>query len=298
MRRAITIATALITAIGLPAAGPSSGAALVKTIHPGTLTISMEDQMPYIGYRSSTSVDGLDGDIITYIAQKLGLKLSVERSDWPGALAAAQTCRADAVIGPVGWTKARAETGLFTDPTYYTPTMVTEKPQLHIDSIETMKGHTIGIPQGYLLIPTLQNLPGVTVKIYPQVSSIYEDISAGRLDAGIIDPLAQVYVARQRPELKLKNVLLEDPTEAQVKADPALQALLPAVNNYLLCKKDGDLEKQMSRILDQMWADGEMLRLVKKWGGDESYLRSYPYMSTMRAGVDRPVGWKSPTFGN
>jgi len=301
MRKSTTAAAALTAVVGLAILGAGSSSAspaLVETLHKGTLTISMTDQMPYIGYQSSSKVDGLDGDIITYIAGKLGLELSVRRSDWPGALAAAQTCRTDAVVGPVGWTKERAKTGLFTDPTYYTPTMLTEQPDLHIDSIETMKGHTIGIPQGYLLIPTLKQLPGVEVKIYPQVSSIYEDISAGRLDAAIIDPLSQVYVAEKRPELKLKNVLLKDPTAAQVKTDPGLQELLPAVNNYLLCKKDTALEQQMSRVLDGMWADGEMLKLVEKWGGDASYLKAFPYMTTMRAGVDRPKNWKSPTLGD
>ena len=283
---AVTLAGGVATAI---AAEP------VQTLEPGTLKISMQDQMPYIGYKDATSVTGLDGDIITSIADKLGLKLAIQKSDWAGSLAAAQTCRTDVAVGPVGWTKARAATGIFTDPTYYSPTMLTEQPNLDINSIETMKGHTIGIPQGYLLIPTLKKLPGVDIKIYPQLDGIYEDISAGRLDAGIIDPLAQVYVAQKRPELKLKNVLLKDPTRDQVEAEPGLQDLLPAVNNYLLCKRDAELVKQMSNVLDQMWSNGEMLTLVKKWGGDESYLKAFPYMTAMRAGVDRPADWKSPS---
>jgi polar amino acid transport system substrate-binding protein len=291
MKSRIAVAVALTAGIGT-----TSVAGTVQTLEPGTLKISMQDQMPYAGYRGSSSITGLDGDIITEIAAKLNLKLSVQRSDWSGALAAAQTCRTDAVVGPVGWTLQRAQTGLFTDPTYYTPTMLTEQPNLNIDSIETMKGHSIGIPQGYLLIPTLKKLAGVEVRIYPQVESIYEDISSGRLDAGIIDPLAQVYVSKERPELKLKNVLLKDPTDAQVAANPGLEALLPAVNTYLLCKQDTDLEKQMSLILDQMWQNGEMLRLVEKWGGDSSYLKAFPYMTTMRAGVDRPKNWTSPSL--
>ncbi|HUN99024.1 MAG TPA: ABC transporter substrate-binding protein [Bradyrhizobium sp.] len=291
MKSRIALALALTAGIGTTAV-----AGTVQTLEPGTLKISMQDQMPYAGYRGSSSITGLDGDIITEIAAKLNLKLSVQRSDWSGALAAAQTCRTDAVVGPVGWTLQRAQTGLFTDPTYYTPTMLTEQPNLNIASIETMKGHSIGIPQGYLLIPTLKKLAGVEVRIYPQVESIYEDISSGRLDAGIIDPLAQVYVAKERPELKLKNVLLKDPTDAQVAANPGLEALLPAVNTYLLCKQDTDLEKQISLILDQMWKNGEMLRLVEKWGGDSSYLKAFPYMTTMRAGVDRPKNWTSPSL--
>ena len=290
MKYAILVAMTL--AGGLASA---ASAETVQTLEPGTLKISMQDQMPYAGYKDATSITGLDGDIITAVAGKLGLKLAVQKSDWAGALAAAQTCRTDAVVGPVGWTKARAATGVFTDPTYYTPTMLTEQPNLNIDSIETMKGHTIGIPQGYLLIPTLKKMPGIEVKIYPQVESIYEDISSGRLDAGIIDPLAQVYVAQKRPELKLKNVLLKDPTPEQVKAEPGLQDLLPAVNTYLLCKKDEELAKQISAALNQMWSSGEMLALVKKWGGDESYLKAFPYMSEMRTGVDRPADWKSPS---
>lgn len=292
------------TTVGLVAslAGASPAVAATKptgitTQAAGALTISMSPQMPYDGYVNSHSMTGLDGSIITYIAKKLGLRLSVERIvDFPGALAAAQTCRVDAIVGPVGWTKARAETGLFTDPVYYTPTMLTEQPQLHIDSIATMKGHTIGIPQGYLLIPVLQGLPGVTVKIYPQPEDVYADISAGRLDAAIIDPLSQVYVAKQHPNLRLKNVLLQDPTPAQLKANPGLLDLLPAVNNYLVCRHEPALEQAMSKVIDGMWKDGVMLSFVKQWGGTAAYLKSFPYMTSERVGVDRPKGWTAPTL--
>lgn len=267
----------------------------VKTVVDGTLTISIQSQMPNTGFIDSSHIDGLDGDIVTHMADKLGLKLSVMNSDWTGALAAAQTCRSDVVVGPVGWTKERAATGVFTDPTYYTPALMLQRPDENIDSIETMAGHSIGIPQGYLLIPTLKKIPGVDVHIYPQVASIYDDISAGRLDGGIINTLSQIYVAKTRPELKLKNLAIKAPTDDQLKENPGLQDLLPAVNTFLVCKKEPELAKAMTDILHEMWDNGDMLALLKKWGGDESYLKAFPFMTTMRVGVDRPEGWTSPS---
>ncbi len=267
----------------------------IKTVADGTLTISISSSMPNTGFIDSTHVDGLDGDIATHIANTLGLKLSVMSSDWPGALAAAQTCRSDAVVGPVGWTTARAETGLFTDPTYYTPALMIQGENSSIDSIETMTGKKIGIPQGYLLIPTLKKIPGVEVQVYPQVSSIYDDLAAGRIDGGIIDTLVQIYVAKTRPELKLKNMPIKAPTEAQLKENPGLQDLLPAVNTYLVCKNEPELEKAMTKVLNDMRQNGKMLELLQKWGGDESYMKAFPFMTSMRVGVDRPEGWTSPS---
>lgn len=276
-------------------AGTAFAQDAVKTVTDGTLTISISSSMPNTGFIDSTHVDGIDGDIATYIAEKLGLKLSVISSDWPGALAAAQTCRSDAVVGPVGWTTARAQTGLFTDPTYYTPALMIQGEGASIDSIETMKGKKIGIPQGYLLIPTLKKIAGVEVQVYPQVSSIYDDLAAGRIDGGIIDTLVQIYVAKQRPELKLKNMAIKAPTDEQLKDNPGLQDLLPAVNTFLVCKSEPELEKAMTKVLNDMRQNGKMLELLQKWGGDETYMKAFPFMTTMRVGVDRPEGWTSPS---
>jgi len=80
----------------------------------------MQDEIPYTGYVSATKIKGVDGEIITYIAEKLGLKLKINRTDWAGGLASAQQCRVDGLVGPAGWTKERAAAGIFTDPTYYT----------------------------------------------------------------------------------------------------------------------------------------------------------------------------------
>jgi ABC-type amino acid transport substrate-binding protein len=292
MNRRTFFAAAMLSSM---LAAPVAAQEKIKTVTEGTLTISISSSMPNTGFVDSSHIDGLDGDIITNIANTLGLKLSVTSSDWTGALAAAQTCRSDAVVGPVGWTTARAKTGLFTDPTYYTPALMIQREGSAIDSIETMAGKKIGIPQGYLLVPTLKKIPNVEVQVYPQVSSIYDDLAAGRIDGGIIDTLVQIYVAKTRPELKLTNMPIKPPTDAQLKDNPGLQDLLPAVNTYLVCKKEPELEKAMTKVLNDMRDNGKMLELLKKWGGDETYMKAFPFMTTMRVGVDRPEGWTSPS---
>ena len=47
-----------------------------------------------------------------------------------------------------------------------------------------------------------------------------------------------------------------------------------------------------------MYADGEMAKLVAKWGGDpKKFLTPSPGMAAERRGVDRPQSWTPPSIG-
>jgi len=97
----------------------------LQLITPGTLTVSIEPYMPYVGEQNG-KLTGLDGDIITQAAKNLGLKIKIVNSDFPGQLAAVQSHRVDVAIGSITWTAERAGVGLFTDPTYYSPEVMIE----------------------------------------------------------------------------------------------------------------------------------------------------------------------------
>jgi polar amino acid transport system substrate-binding protein len=56
--------------------------------------------MPYTALKDGKLV-GLDSDILAAIASKLGLKMEVSVTDFPGMLAAVQSQRADITIGGI-----------------------------------------------------------------------------------------------------------------------------------------------------------------------------------------------------
>jgi polar amino acid transport system substrate-binding protein len=69
------------------------------------------------------------------------------------------------------------------------------------------------------------------------------------------------------------------------------------MTSFYIPKQEPKLEKAISEEIRAMYANGEMAKLIEKWGGDPKlFLTASPWMAAMRDGVDRPAGWKPPSL--
>src|SRR4029453_11450095 len=64
----------------------------IKTIKPGVLMVAVDNDMPYCQEEKGRII-GIDGEIITAIAEKLGLKVEPVVLDWEGEIQAVQVGR-------------------------------------------------------------------------------------------------------------------------------------------------------------------------------------------------------------
>jgi polar amino acid transport system substrate-binding protein len=202
------------------AAPASSAAAGLGTIEKGKLKVAIEPYMPYTDLKNGKLV-GLDAEILQAAAGALGLQIETQMTDFKGMLNSVQSGRADITIGGIGWSKERAEKGLFTDPVYYSPAamaVVGDKPYKTVDDL---KGQRLGTVSGYVWEQSIKAVPGAQAKVYPDANGFFADLAAGRIDVGFIDPLLVTYQRQMQPNSKFQLAYLAPPTDAQIAAIPA-----------------------------------------------------------------------------
>ncbi|MCX5598733.1 transporter substrate-binding domain-containing protein [Streptomyces phaeochromogenes] len=274
----------------------SAKTAALGTITPGVIKVAVQPYAPYTSVQGDKIV-GLDGDILAYAAKKLGLEVKPQVTDFAGMLAGVQSRRVDITIGGVAWSADRQKQGLFTDPPYYSPPAMAVRSGKTYKTVDDLKGLQLGTVEGYVWVKSIQAVPDAELHAYPDANGVFDDLGAGRVDVGFLDPLIIIAAQKERPELKIDTQYMTPPTPAQVKAKPAYEYFQPYQTGFYLPKKATKLEKAISAQIDAMYENGELEKLVKKYGGDpEQFLKPSADVATVRRGVDRPQDWTPPSI--
>lgn len=274
----------------------SAKTAALGTITPGVIKVAVQPYAPYTSVQGDKIV-GLDGDILAYAAKKLGLEVKPQVTDFAGMLAGVQSRRVDITIGGVAWSADRQKQGLFTDPPYYSPPAMAVRSGKTYKTVDDLKGLQLGTVEGYVWVKSIQAVPDAKLHAYPDANGVFDDLGAGRVDVGFLDPLIIIAAQKERPELKIDTQYMTPPTAAQVKAKPAYEYFQPYQTGFYLPKKATKLEKAISAQIDAMYENGELEKLVKKYGGDpEQFLKPSADVATARRGVDRPQDWTPPSI--
>ena len=300
-RRSALAGFAMVAGLGLGVTMMQAGtvqAADLELLKPGTLTVTIEPYMPYTAMKDGKLV-GLDADIMSAIAEKLGLKMDVSVTDFSGMLASVQSGRADITIGGIAWSDARQKVGLFTDPPYYSPPAMAVHGTASFPDVKSFEGKDLGTVTGYVWAKSIAQVPGATPHTYPTADSVFQDLASGRLDVGFLDPLLITYQQQQRPDMKVHIEYLKPPTAEQVAAHTDYKYFEAYMTGFYLPKQATKLEKAISAQIDGMYKDGSLAALITKWGGDpKQFLVPSPAMAAERRGADRPADWSPPSIQN
>jgi ABC-type amino acid transport substrate-binding protein len=274
----------------------SAKTAALGTLTPGVIKVAVQPYAPYTSVQGDKIV-GLDGDILNHVAKKLGLEVKPQVTDFAGMLAGVQSRRVDITVGGVAWSADRQKQGLFTDPPYYSPPAMAVRNGKTYKTVDDLENRSLGTVEGYVWVKSIQSVPGAKLHAYPDANGVFDDLGAGRVDVGFLDPLLIIAAQKERPELKISTQYLTPPTAAQVKAKPAYAYFQPYQTGFYLPKKATKLEQAISAQIDAMYTNGEMAKLVEKYGGDpEQFLKPAADVATARRGVDRPQDWNPPTI--
>ncbi|MFI1209896.1 substrate-binding periplasmic protein [Streptomyces sp. NPDC020802] len=274
----------------------SAKTAALGTLTPGVIKVAVQPYAPYTSVQGDRIV-GLDGDILAYAAKRLGLEVKPQVTDFAGMLAGVQSRRVDITIGGVAWSADRQKQGLFTDPPYYSPPAMAVRSGKTYRTVGDLEGLQLGTVEGYVWVKSIQAVPGAELHAYPDANGVFDDLGAGRVDVGFLDPLIIIAAQKERPDLKIDTQYMTPPSAAQVKAKPAYAYFQPYQTGFYLPKKATKLEKAISAQIDAMYENGEMEKLVKKYGGDpEQFLEPAADVATARRGVDRPQDWTPPSI--
>lgn len=276
-----------------PAAGTAKSE--LDTISGGALKVAIQPYGPYTS-QEGAKITGLDGDILHAIADKLGLRVEVQVTDFSGMLAGVQSRRVDMTIGGIAWTSEREKQGLFTEPPYYSPPAMAVQPGKTFKTVQDLEGHRLGTVEGYVWVKSIQAVPGAKLGAYPDAESVLTDLNAGRLDVAFLDPLI-IIDAEKKGKAKIATQYLDPPTAEQVKDKPAYDFFRPYMTSYYVSKQSPKLEAAFSAEIRKMFENGEMAKLIEKWGGDPAqFLKPTPEFAKARQGVDRPADWQPPSI--
>jgi polar amino acid transport system substrate-binding protein len=224
----------------------------------GKLTIGLDDSYPPMEFRDSqNNLVGFDIDLGKEIGKKLGVETEFITSDFNGILLALNSSKFNIILSGLSITDKRKETIDFSNPYVMGGQVVAvKKGNTSIKSFEDLNGMIIACQLGSTGDKAASEIPGVKeVKKYDKITEAFHEVSAGRVDAVIMD--AQVggyYVAKNPNDFEvLDGMLSEEPMGIGFK------------------KEDTELKDSIQKALDELEGDGTLSALSVKWFGFDAY---------------------------
>lgn len=269
--------------------GTAAMAADIKTIEPGKLHIAMNGDMPMTQLKDG-ALSGTDGELMVYIAKKLGLEPVIHQMDWAAEIEATKQGKVDIMHGAMGWIEPRTKIMNLTDPIYYFGTLLAQKEENNYSTFADMKGKKVATVTGFTLVPELKGVEGIgEVKLYDTSDGVLQDLVAGRIDMAILDPPLVQWAIVQHPEWKIKQVPLQ-PMADKYPIMSTKYSVIFGVN-----KDEKELADAISKVIvEDVWKNCLNVKTMAKYGmGDKAWF--VPPEKNPRVGVDRPADYQAPT---
>ena len=262
-------------------------AAPPKTIEPGKLTIGMNGDMPMTQIKDG-KLSGTDGDLMVWVANKLGLTPAPQQMDWAAEIESTKDGKLDIMHGAMGWLESRTKIMILSEPIYYFGTLLAQKTDTNYHTFADMKGKKVGTVTGFTLVPELKTVEGIgEVKLYDTSDGAVQDLLADRVDIIMIDPPLIDYAAHLHPEWGIHRVELK-PERAKYPIMSTKYNVIFGVN-----KEEKALHDAMNAEIQKIWASCENVKIMAKYGlTDASWFT--PPDPNPRIGIDRDANWTSP----
>ncbi len=208
---------------------------------------------PWTYHDENGKLTGLDVEIGKRLAEKLGVEVKFEETDWDSILSGVETGKYDIACNGVGYTDKRAEKYSFSSPYVYThKVLVVRSDNNEIKSIEDLKGKTTANTASSTYA-SLAKEYGATVTPVNTLSETIQMLDEGKVDATINAQVSINEYLAQNPDanIKIVQVLPGEPVAFPFKKTADTDTLVTAVND----------------ILSEMKASGELAKISKQFFG-------------------------------
>lgn len=250
----------LVVALGMASAGADT---LDDIKQRGSLMVGVEagGTGAILSSEPGGKIVGQDADLNALIAKKLGVKLEMIETPWPGIIPALLSKRFDMIMSGMTATKARSERVNFSTP-YGDASLVAATLAANgaVKAPDDLAGKTIGVllgtntvdfAKGFATRLAAKNLTAPTVKTYDDFPSLFVELSNRNIDAVMLPrPIMGGYMTQKPGAFKIIDGL-GDKSYFGVAMRKEDTALLAAVNKILMDAK----------------ADGTLAAVQKKWLG-------------------------------
>jgi ABC-type amino acid transport substrate-binding protein len=266
---------------------PNIGAADLDTIKPGTLVVAFNGDMPGTGWQDGKMI-GLDGELMQWIADELGLKVEPALMEWSAEIASLKARRVDVMHGMMSWSIPRTKVIALTDPVYYVKPTITQKKGQDWSTLKDLEGKRVATITGFNWIDELKRIPGLKLSLYDTSDAAARDLLAGRVEALLADPPLIQYAIAKNPDWQIHSI----PIGEERDDFPILTIKQNIV--FGLNKEAPLLLDAMNKKIREAWQTCKNFEIAKKYGLGDVSTWFEPPGKEYRPGVDRPEGWTHP----
>ena len=239
----------------LIAAGAFAAALIAGPVAADTLTVGAYPANPPWEFKNEQSeFEGFEVDMITEIAERLGMDLAISDMGFQALFAATSSGRIDVAISTITITDERLENQVFTQG-YYDADLSLVSVEGGAESLAEMEGQPVGAiaaSTGERWINANMDAYGFSeMRTYPDQQGMLLDVRAGRLAGAIGDVTGFIFAAEQMPDLNIAEVI-------------------PTGDRYgMMLPKGSPLLEPINDAISEMKRDGTMAAIYERWLGTE-----------------------------
>ncbi|MCG2621486.1 amino acid ABC transporter substrate-binding protein [Arthrobacter sp. I2-34] len=252
----LTVAACGSPSAETPSAGTASGTTLQQVKDAGVLTVGTEGTYKPFSFHQGGNgpLTGYDVEVVTAVADKLGVKPKFEETQWDAIFAGLDAGRFDVIANQVSINDERKAKYDFSKPyTVSRGVIVTQADNNDISSFEDLKGKTTAqsLTSNWYQLAKDSGAQVQAVEGWAQSVALLEQ---GRVDATINDNLTYLDYQATNHNDKIKI--------AAKTSDTSESALA-------FRKGSTDLVAAVDKALDELRQDGTLARISEKYFGED-----------------------------
>ena len=248
-------AATLFTACGKKPEAPAAAAPAAAQ----TIVIGLDDNFPPMGFRDDKGeLVGFDIDLAREAGKRIGVEVSFKPIDWNAKEAELNGKRVDVLWNGLTITEERKANILFTTPYLENHQIIVVTEKSPIKTKAQLAGKVVGVQDGSSAVEAIEKDAAAAkaikeLKKFGDNVTALMDLSAGRLDALVVDEVVGRYYTAKKPgEYRVleENFGTEDYGVGTRKDDTELMA-------------------KLQKAMDEMKADGAAATISTKWFGKD-----------------------------
>ena len=238
---------------------------LEKIKEKGKFVVGLDDGFPPMGFRDEDgNIVGFEIDLAKEAAKRMGVEVEFKPIDWAGKVLSLNSGEIDVIWNGLTVTPEREKEILFSKPYIDNNQVIIVAEDSAIENKADLKEKVVASQAGsssYDIVTAdaevMDRIKGGEVKQYGQYTQALMDLSAGRVDAVVIDETVGRYYMTQKPG---EYRMLEDNFGTE---------------EYSIGFKmeDKAFKDEIDRILAEIIEDGTAVKISKEWFGEDILAR-------------------------
>ena len=240
-------------------AAPAAAAPAATPVPAAAIVVGLDDNFPPMGFKDEKNeLVGFDIDLAKEAAKRIGREVTFKPIDWSAKEAELSGKRVDVLWNGLTITEERKANILFTKPYLENRQIVVVTEKSDIKAKADLAGKVVGVQDGSSAVEAVQKDEAAAksikeLKKFGDNVTALMDLSAGRLDALVVDEVVGRYYTSKKPgEYRVldENFGTED-------------------YGIGTRKDDAELMAKIEKAMDDMKADGSAATILTKWFGKD-----------------------------